>query len=84
MIKVALVACIILFIIAIFVSPTVDLLPSALRAQQWLSLIVAMFFLAAHLLICILKVPGAIGPPAFNMRSQQRVCLADLGCCLLC
>ena len=80
----ALVACMILFIIAILISPVVDLQPSALRAQQWLILIVAMFSLAVQLVICLLKLPVAIGPPCSDIDSDQRVCLADLACCLRC
>jgi hypothetical protein len=81
---IALVACVILFIIAILISPVVDLQPSALRAQQWLTLVVAMFSLAVQLVICLLKIPSAIGPPRSYTECEQRVCLADLGCCLRC
>jgi hypothetical protein len=79
------VVCVILFILAIFISPVIDLLPSALRAQQWLCLIAAMFSLAALLLVCILKIPTAdIGSPDYDVQCLQRACLADLDCCLRC
>ena len=81
---IAFVACVILFIIAILISPVVDLQPSALRAQQWLTLIVAMFSLAVQLVICLLTIPSAIGPPRSDTECERRACLADLGCCLRC
>jgi hypothetical protein len=83
--KIALVLCLILFILAIFISPVLDLLPSALRVQQWLCLIAAMFSLAALLSVCILKIRTPdIGSPDRDEQCLQRTCLADLDCCLRC
>ena len=81
---IALVAFVILFILAIFISPVVDIQPSALRAQLWLSFIVAMISFAVQILVCLLKDPLAIGAPMCEMPVQHRVCVAELSCCLLC
>ena len=84
MVRIALVACVILFILAIFISPMVDIQPSALRAQQWLSFIVAMISLDVQIIVCLLTVPLTISPPICEMPVQHRVCVAELSCCLLC
>jgi len=81
---IVLVACVILFILAIFISPAVDIEPSALRAQQWLSLIVAMISLAVQIIVCLVTVPLTISPPICEISAQHRVCVAELSCCLLC
>ena len=81
---VALVAFAILLILAIFISPMIDLEPTALRAQQWLTLIVAMFSIAELLFVCLVRVPGTIGPPRRDVQFQQQSRAADLACCLLC
>jgi hypothetical protein len=61
-----------------------DIQPSALRAQQWLIFIFAMISLAVQFVICLYKVPASIIEPRCDARRQQRICLADLACCLLC
>ena len=81
---IALIGFVILIIIAIFISPLVDVPPSALRVQQWLSFIVAMFSFAAQLVVCFLPLPATIGPPNCDVQFQERVCVADLACCLIC
>jgi hypothetical protein len=81
---ITLVACVILLIVAVFISPIVDIQPSALRAQQWLILVVAMFSLALLVTICLVRIPGTIGPPICEVHRRQLPCIADLACCLLC
>lgn len=83
-IMIAFITCVILFIIAVFLSPMVDIQPSALRAQLWLSLIVAMFTLAIQIVICLLPVPASIVPQNGGQKYQRLVDLAGLTCCLLC
>jgi hypothetical protein len=83
---VALVACMVLFILAVLIAPTVDLQPSALRAQQWSIAIAAMFSIAGlfQIFLQIVMVPAIIGPALFVGESPQRVSSLDLSCCLLC
>ncbi|MBS1804377.1 MAG: hypothetical protein JST28_13505 [Acidobacteria bacterium] len=83
---VALVACVILFILAVLIAPTVDLQPSALRAQQWLTLIVAMFSIAWLFEMClqIIMVPAIVGRAMCVNEPPQQVSCLDLSCCLLC
>ena len=81
---IAFVGCVILFIVAIFISPMVDIQPSALRAQQWLSFLIAMFSLAVQFVVCLVKFPITIRPRNCDIQTQARVCVADLACCLLC
>jgi len=81
---IAVVACLILLILAIFISPVVDSLPSALRAQQWLTLLVAMFSFALQLIISILKLSLCIGPSQECGKRRLRMAPPDLTCCLLC
>lgn len=57
---IAIVVCVILFVVAVLIAPTIDLEPSALRAQQWLSLITAMFSLAALFEICLYIMAGSL------------------------
>ena len=82
---IALVACVILFILAVLIAPTIDLEPSALRAQQWLSLITTMFSLAALFKICfqIMTASVFIGAVAACDESEQQVSSASL-CPLRC
>lgn len=78
---IALVACVILFILAVLIAPTIDLEPSALRAQQWLSLITTMFSLAALFKICFQIMTSAsvfIGAVAACDASEQQVSSASL------
>jgi hypothetical protein len=81
---IALVACVILFILAIFISPIVDIQPSALRAQQWLSFIVAMISFAVQMIVCLLKSPLTISRPTCERPAPHRVWVAELSYCLLC
>jgi len=78
------VICLILLILAIFISPVVDSLPSALRAQQWLSLIIAMFFFALQLIIFVLKFPLRVAMGYDDSKYRLRLAPPDLTCCLLC
>lgn len=81
---IAVVACVILFIILIFTSPVVDLEPTALRAQQWLSFMIAMFSLAALLVLCLFE-PSAIAEfKEWGIPDQVPIPPADRCCCLLC
>ena len=86
MLIIAVVACVILFVVAVLIAPTLDLQPSALRAQQWLSLIAALFSVAGLFEICfqILMVPTTIGPPLSVSEPRQQVSLLDQSCFLLC
>lgn len=81
---IAVVACVILFVLAILIAPTATLEPSALRAQQWLSLIAAMFSLAGFFGICFEMVLTMIGLPARICEPPHRLSSSDLSCCLLC
>lgn len=81
---IVLVACVILFIIAIFISPLVDIQPTALRAQQWLCLILAMFSFSVQIVVCLLPAFAGIGLTSSDAQSLQRVCVVDVPCCLLC
>lgn len=82
--SVALVVCVILFVVTIFISPVVDLQPTALRAQQWLGLIYAMFSFALQTVVLVLPVLFCIRVPKCDMPFLHRVCPANLACCLLC
>jgi hypothetical protein len=82
--RIAFLVCLILFILAIFISPVVDSQPSALRAQQWLSIIVAMFSFALQLVIFILKISVRPGTSHEDAKYRPRVAPPDLTCCLLC
>ena len=86
MLIIAVVACVILFVAAVLIAPTLDLQPSALRAQQWLSFIAAMFSIAGLFKICfqVLMVPTMIGPPRPVSDPRQQVPSLDLSGCLLC
>ncbi len=81
---IVLVACVILFIIAIFISPLVDVQPTALRAQQWLTLILAMFSLSVQIVVCLLSAFVGLGLASSDAQSLQRVSVVDVPCCLLC
>ena len=81
---VAVVVCVILFILAVLISPLVDIQPSALRAQQWLILITAMFSLAGLCVIRIMEVPATSDPVDRDKACKPLPRLADLTCCLLC
>ncbi|MGC1420948.1 MAG: hypothetical protein WA354_04405 [Terracidiphilus sp.] len=83
-VTIALVVIVILFIIAIFISPLVDVLPTALRAQQWLSLILAMFSFSVQIIVCVLPAFVAIALTSSDAQRLRRVCLVDVPCCLLC
>jgi hypothetical protein len=82
--KIALVGIVILLVLFIFVSPSVDLQPTALRAQLWLSLIVAMFSLASLFSVFLMNVETMVVPPGVADQHPQRSYFADLSCCLLC
>jgi hypothetical protein len=84
MIKFLLVACVILFIVAIFISPLVDIQPTALRAQQWLNLILAMFSLSVQIVVCLLSALAGLALTSSDAQSLQRVRDVDVPCCLLC
>ncbi len=84
MVTIALVVVVILFIVAIFISPFVDLQPTALRAQQWLSLILAMFSLSVQVVVCLLTAFVGIELTSSDTECLRRVCLVDVPCCLLC
>jgi hypothetical protein len=81
---IAVVVFLILLISAIFISPIVDIQPSALRAQQWLSFIVAMFSLALQLILFMLKITLRVGPSLADDKVRLRINTPDLTCCLLC
>jgi len=83
---VAMVACVILFVLAVLIAPTIDLQPSALRAQQWLNLIAAMFSLAGLFEICIHFLMPLSTSNASEQLSQppMQVSSLELSCCLLC
>jgi hypothetical protein len=83
---VAVVACVILFVLAVLIAPTIDLQPSALRAQQWLSLIAAMFSLAGLFEICIeiVMFPSISPTPEHLSQPPVHVSSLELSCCLLC
>ena len=83
-VTIALVIVVILFIAAIFVSPLVDIQPTALRAQQWLSLILAMFSFSVQIVVCLLPASICILLTTSDARWLRRVCLVDVPCCLLC
>lgn len=82
----AVVFCVILFVLAVLIAPTIDLQPSALRAQQWLNLIAAMFSLAALFEIClqVFTVRTVMGSWLFAADPPQQVSSLDLSCCMLC
>lgn len=82
---IAVVACVILFVLAVLLAPTIDLEPSALRAQQWLTLIFAMFSLAALFEIClqITAVPSMIGTVSGAGHPAATIASCDL-CCMRC
>jgi hypothetical protein len=82
---IAVVAFVILFVVAVLLAPTVDLQPSALRAQQWLSLIFAMFSLAALFEIClqIVAVPIMFGAGSGGDEPAGQLAASDL-CCMRC
>jgi hypothetical protein len=81
---IAVVACVILFIVVIFTSPMVDLEPTALRAQQWLSFMVAMFSLAALLVLCFFEPSATAEFQECLIPDQVPIPPADRSCCLLC
>ena len=82
---IAVVACVILFIVAVLLAPTIDLEPSALRAQQWLSLIFAMFSLAALFEIClrIVAVPIMMRSGSTDSDPAAQIASCNL-CCMRC
>ena len=80
----AVVACVILFIVAVLIAPTLDLQPSALRAQQWLTLLFSMFSLACLFVICLCTIACPFGTPGSDIQRQQGPSLTDMSCCLLC
>lgn len=82
---IAVVACVILFVVAVLLAPTIDLEPSALRAQQWLSLIFEMFSLAALFEIClrIVAVPIIIRSGSKESEPAGQIASCDL-CCMRC
>ena len=79
-----LVVIIILFIAAILISPLVDSPPSALRAQQWLTLILTMFSFSVQVTVCLLPALFSILLISSDAQSLRRVCLVEVPCCLLC
>jgi Ni,Fe-hydrogenase I cytochrome b subunit len=81
---IAVVACVILFIITVFISPMVDMQPSALRAQQWLSFIFAIFAMVLSFVVRFELVPALAGPRTSAVPGERRAKFADLTCCLLC
>lgn len=83
---IAVVACVILFVLAVLIAPTIDLQPSALRAQQWLNLIAAMFSLAGLFEICIQIVmcPSMSDAPESLSQPPLQTSSFELSCCLLC
>jgi hypothetical protein len=83
-VTIALVASIILFIVVIFISPTVDVQPTALRAQQWLSLILTLFSFSVQIVVCLLPVLVSIDLAGGDVQRLQRVCVDEVDCCLLC
>ncbi len=83
-VTIALVVVVILFIVAIFISPFVDLQPTALRAQQWLSLILAMFSFSVQIIVCLLSAFVGITLTSSDAECLRRVFLVDVPCCLLC
>jgi hypothetical protein len=86
MLIVAVVACVILFVLAVLIAPTIDLEPSALRAQQWLTLIAAMFSLVGFFGTClqIMRFPATISRCVGVGEYPQRISSLDLSCPLLC
>lgn len=80
----AIVACLILLIIAIFVAPMVDLQPTALRAQQWLILLVSVFALSLQLVIGFFEFCDTADIKERDIPSQLPIPPADRVCCLLC
>lgn len=82
---IAVVACVILFVVAVLIAPTINLEPSALRAQQWLSFIFAMFSLAALFEIClqIAAVPIMIGTVSGAGQPAAHIASSDL-CSMRC
>jgi len=84
LLAIAVVACVILFIVAVLIAPTLDLQPSALRAQQWLTLLFSMFSLACLFVICLRTMASPFGPPGSDIQRQQGPSLTDMSCCLLC
>lgn len=81
---IAIVACVILFIVTVFISPIADIQPSALRAQQWLSFIFAIFAMVLSLVVRFKLVLAFAGTRICAVPREQRVKFADLACCLLC
>lgn len=81
---IAVVICLILLILAIFISPVIASQPSALRAQQWLSHIVALFSFALQLVILLLKFSLRIGESDVHEKRCFRRPSPDLTCCLVC
>jgi len=84
LLAIAVVACVILFIVAVLIAPTLDLQPSALRAQQWLTLLFSMFSLACLFVICLCTIACRFGTPGSDIQRQQGPSLTDMSCCLLC
>jgi len=84
LLAIAVVACVILFIVAVLIAPTLDLQPSALRAQQWLTLLFSMFSLACLFVICLCTIACPFGTPGSDIQRQQGPSLTDMSCCLLC
>jgi hypothetical protein len=80
----ALVVVVILFIAAILISPLVDIPPSALRAQQWLSFILAMFSFSVQIIVCLLPPLISILLASGDAQCLRRVLRDDVPCCLLC
>jgi len=86
MVKAALVVCVILFILTVFISPIVDLQPTALRALQWVSFMIAMLAsgmqIVAGILPSLLRIPSDLG--LANKPDIQRPGVVDSGCSLRC
>ena len=82
---IAVVACVILFVVAVLLAPTIGLEPSALRAQQWLSLIFAMFSVAALFEVClqIMAVPIMSRSGSEETEPAAPLASCDL-CCMRC
>lgn len=83
-VTIALVAFVILFIVTIFISPLVDLQQTALRAQQWLSLILTMFSFSVQITVCLLTAFVGFALTSSDAQCLGQVRLVDVPCCLLC
>jgi hypothetical protein len=83
-VTIALVVVVILFIVTIFITPFIDLQPTALRAQQWLNLILAMFSFSVQIIVCLLPAFVSIALTGSDAQCLGRVRLVDVPCCLLC